>query len=246
MRKALGPAVANFIREYIICRFGIPKVLLSDNGTPFVNRHVGQLLASYDILHHKSTPYYPKGNGQAEATNKVLLKILSRTLEDYPKAWAERLPLALWAYRTSKRRSTQMTPFSLVYGAEAVLPVELVVPSARLALQSEVLCDTRIPALEQLDEHRDKARSNLQTYQKRIARAYDIMVRPRVFKEGDLVLKAATHVMRGISAPKFKPNWEGPYVVKEANSSGYYCICKVGSTILSGRVNTQWLKLYFA
>lgn len=87
LRKATGAAVSNFIRENIICRFGIPKVILSDNGTPFVNRNVGQLLASYDVNHHRSTPYYPQGNGQAEATNKTLIKILSRTLEDFQNDW---------------------------------------------------------------------------------------------------------------------------------------------------------------
>ncbi|XP_028077305.1 uncharacterized protein LOC114279278 [Camellia sinensis] len=63
LKKATGDAVSNFFREFIICRFGIPGVILLDNGTPFVNRQVGQLLVSYDITHHKSTPYYPQGNG---------------------------------------------------------------------------------------------------------------------------------------------------------------------------------------
>ncbi|XP_028115917.1 protein NYNRIN-like [Camellia sinensis] len=58
MKKADGAGVANFIKENIICRFGIPKVMLSDNGTPFVNRHVGRLLDTYLIKHHKSTTYY--------------------------------------------------------------------------------------------------------------------------------------------------------------------------------------------
>ena len=82
-------------------------------------------------------------------------------MEDFPKTWSERLLLAWWAYRTSKRRPTQATPFSLVYGAEAVLPVELAVPSARIAMQSELLHDSRPIALESLEEHRDKARSGV-------------------------------------------------------------------------------------
>ena len=96
--RAIGPAVANFIKESIICRFGIPKVILTDNGTPFVNCYVTTLLLKYKVNHHRSTPYYPRGNGQAEATNKTLLKILSRTVYDFPNKWSEQLPLALWAY----------------------------------------------------------------------------------------------------------------------------------------------------
>ena len=79
-RKAAGSTVANLIKESIICRFGILEVILLDNGTLFINKHVGQLLNLYDITHHKLTPYYPQGKDQVEATNKMLLKILSRTL----------------------------------------------------------------------------------------------------------------------------------------------------------------------
>lgn len=105
LKRATGLAIPNFIREFVICRFGIPMVILSDNGTPFVNSHVAQVLASYDISHHKSSIYYPKGNGQAEATNKSLLTILSRMMEDYHSNWARAhaLPMALGAYRTSKK-----------------------------------------------------------------------------------------------------------------------------------------------
>ena len=70
MKRADGATVANFIREHIICRFGIPKVILSDNGTLFINRHVRRTLAAYGIKHKKSTPYYPKG--------RVKLKQLTR------------------------------------------------------------------------------------------------------------------------------------------------------------------------
>ncbi|KAF7152592.1 hypothetical protein RHSIM_Rhsim01G0144000 [Rhododendron simsii] len=244
LKRVTGVAVSNFIREHIICRFGIPKVILSDNGTPFVNRQVGQLLFSYDITHHKSTAYYPKGNGQAETTNKSLLKILSQTLEDHQKNWAHALPMALWAYRTSKRRPTQLTPFSLVYGAEAVLPPEIAIPSARVALRSEVFHDARPSELEALDERRDRAQANLRVYQQRIARAYDALVRPQQFAEGDLVLKATPHVMKGKSASKLVAKWEGPFVVKEANENGYYRLSEPDSNVLIAPINAKWLKAY--
>ncbi|GMP78570.1 hypothetical protein CsSME_00034472 [Camellia sinensis var. sinensis] len=245
LKKATGAAVSNFIREFIICRFGIPRVILSDNGTPFVNCQVGKLLVSYDITHHKSTPYYPQGNGQAEATNKTLLRILSRTLKDYQRDWAHMLPMALWAYRTSKRRPTQMTPFSLVYGTEAILPVKITIPSARMALRSGISPYSRPSELEVLDERRDKAQTNLRVYQSRIAKAYDTLVRPRQFQEGDLVLRAAPHVMRGTSTHKFTPKWQGPFIVREVNENGYYRISEPDSQTLLSPINAKWLKAYY-
>lgn len=192
-------AVANFIRENVIYRFGIPKRLSSDNGTPFVNFETRHLCEEYGIDHIKSTPYYPQGNGQAEATNKTLLRILSRMVYEEPKRWSDHLPLVLWAYRTSKRTSTQATPFSLIYGTEAVVPVEIDVLSARLALASKVLDpERRAYDVEVLEERRQKAEKKRQTYQDQISRAYNKRVKPRTLRVGDLVLKAAGHVQKGL------------------------------------------------
>lgn len=70
---------------------------------------------------------------------KTLLRILSRMVHEELKRWSDLLPLVLWAYRTSKRTSTQATPFSVVYGTESVVPVEITVPSTCLALASKIL-----------------------------------------------------------------------------------------------------------
>ena len=76
--KATLGAVVNFIKENIIIRFGVPHKIISDNGTPFVNNEMRKMLEFYQIKHHRSSPYYPQGNGQAEATNKTLIKIISK------------------------------------------------------------------------------------------------------------------------------------------------------------------------
>ena len=62
--KATGAAVANFIRNHIITRFGIPRRLISDNGTPFINKDMKRLTEAYHIKHGRSTPYYPQGKGK--------------------------------------------------------------------------------------------------------------------------------------------------------------------------------------
>lgn len=134
--------------------------------------------------------------------------------------WPEQLPTALWAYRTSKRRPTQATPYALVYGSEAVLPVEILVPSVRMALSAHLIPDARVVDLEALDEKRDKAAVNLEKYQR--ARVYDQSVVKREFEVGDLVWKTIDAIMRGQPIPKFAPKWEGPYEVVESNFSGYY------------------------
>jgi len=100
MKKAIGSSVANLLRENIVCHFGVSSKIISDNGTPFLNKDVRQLTEWYSISHMTSTPYYPKGNGQAKASNKRLLKILGKMTKENGKGWKEELPTALWAHRT--------------------------------------------------------------------------------------------------------------------------------------------------
>ena len=106
MKKVTGSSVANFLRENIICRFGVPSKIISDNGTPFLNKDVRYLIEWYSISHMTSTPYYLKGNGQAEASNKRLLKILEKMTKENGKGQRKELPIALWAQRTTKSQAT--------------------------------------------------------------------------------------------------------------------------------------------
>ncbi|XP_010242096.1 PREDICTED: uncharacterized protein LOC104586526 [Nelumbo nucifera] len=75
----------------------------------------------------------PTKNGQVEATNKTLLRMLSKTMADNQKDWSEKMLETLWAYRTTIRKSTQALPYSLVYGQEVVLPAEIRVVFARIS-----------------------------------------------------------------------------------------------------------------
>ncbi|WRX31892.1 Integrase [Theobroma cacao] len=206
LKNVTVPAVANFIKENIICKFGIPRRILLDNGTPFINANVKELLALYDVDHAKSTLYHSKGNGQAEATNKTLLKVLNRMAHEKPKMWHDALLVVLWAYRTFKYGLTKATLFSLVYGTEAVLLAEILVSSARLALDVKLDNDNlRMLELEALEEIRDRAKKDLSIYQRRLSRAYDKLVKRRNFERGDLVPCTAEHIRRGTLAYKFSP-----------------------------------------
>ena len=85
----------------------------------------------YRIVHHLSLPYKPQTNGAVEATHKNV-KIIPEKMKDIYKDWHKKLPFALWGYRTSVRVSTGSTPYSLVYRMDAVLPVEVEIPSLRV------------------------------------------------------------------------------------------------------------------
>uniref|UniRef100_A0A2N9I7Z0 RNA-directed DNA polymerase n=1 Tax=Fagus sylvatica TaxID=28930 RepID=A0A2N9I7Z0_FAGSY len=253
LRKATGAAVANFIREHIITRFGIPYKLITDNGTPFINKDVREMLEHYRVKHRRSTPYYPQGNGQAEATNRMLLRILSKMVFDYGNDWKAHLADVLWAYRSSPKTATGFTPFSLVYGTDTISPTELVVPSPRVMQGSELEVDANICAearmadLEGLDEARDLAKAKSQRNYQKMANVYSKALRVRIFAEGQMVLRAAEFVRRNLPSPsKFSPNWDGPYIIREAHGSGYYRLSKSDGTALADPINGKWLKHYYS
>ena len=99
----------------IFTRFGVPREIVSDNGPQFISNMVQGVMEKYKIQHRKSTSYHPQENGQVESTNKVIESTLTKTVNMHQKDWAERLPEALWAYRTTWRNSTGHTPYELVY-----------------------------------------------------------------------------------------------------------------------------------
>ena len=88
-------------------------------------KEVRQFAESYGIKMLNSSPYYAQANGQAESTNKVLIKFIKKKIDDHPRRWHEVLSEALWAHRISRHRATKITPFELVYGQEAVLHLEV-------------------------------------------------------------------------------------------------------------------------
>ena len=203
--------VATFIRSHIICRYGVPHELISDRGVHF-RGEVDTLLQRYGIQHHRSSAYRPQTNGAVEAANKNIKRILCKMIET-SRDWSGKLPFALWAYRTSFRTSTGATPYSLVYGMEAVLPVEIEMGSLRVALEQQISeaewVQSRLDRLSLLDERRLRAVDHIQAYQRKMAHAFKKRVKPRPLQRGDLVLR----VLRGLVTDpreKFRPNWSGP------------------------------------
>ncbi|XXG77288.1 hypothetical protein AAC387_Pa08g1468 [Persea americana] len=134
----------NFVWKNIITRFGIPRTLISDNGTQLDSNFSKSFCQEYGIRNVYSTPAYPQSNGQAEISNKVIIDRLEKRLDRAKGRWAEELPSVLWAYRTTPRCFTSATPFSLAYGMEAVIPLEVGLPTLRSEICNQRLNDLNV------------------------------------------------------------------------------------------------------
>ena len=123
--------VKRFIWKNIVTRFGVLYVIISDNGLQFDSKAFRKYCSDLGIKNRYSTLAYPQGNGQVEVVNKVIVNRLKKRLDDAKGKWVEKLPHVLWTYRTMPQKSIRETPFSMTYGAEAVIPLENGFPTMR-------------------------------------------------------------------------------------------------------------------
>ena len=240
--------VARFIKKEIICRYGLSVRIISDNGLNLNNDMVTEVCIRFKIKHHNSVPYWPKMNDAVEAANKNVKKIIAKATETY-KDWHGKLPFALHAYRTGVCTSTGATPYSLVYGMEAFLPIEVEIPSLRVLrevqLEEAEWVQAQYEQLNLIEEKRMKAICHGQLYQKRMMRDHDKKIWPRQFQEWELVLK---QILQNRQDPhgKWSSNWKGPYVVTKTFSGRALILAKMDGKEFSSPINADIVKKYYA
>jgi hypothetical protein len=117
-----------FIKE-IIYRFGVPNNIITDNGTQFIVREFKDFCADSGIKVNYAFVSHPQSNGQVDRSNGMILQELKPRIFDrlkpYAGKWVKELPWVLWALRTTLSHAMGHMPFSLIYGSEAMLPIDM-------------------------------------------------------------------------------------------------------------------------
>jgi len=106
----------DFVKEHIVYRFGISQTITTDQGTMFTSGEFDEFAIGMGIKVLNSSPYYAQANVQAEASNKGIIKLIKRKIEENPRRWHTLLNEALWSYRMACHWSTKVSPYQLVYG----------------------------------------------------------------------------------------------------------------------------------
>jgi transposase InsO family protein len=184
-------AVAFFTN--IIHRFGVPNSIITDNGTQFTGKKFLNFCDNHHIRVDWAAVAHPMTNGQVERANgMILLGLKPRIYNDlnkFGKRWMKELPSVVWSLRTTPSCARCFTLFFLVYGAEAVLPMDLEYGSPRTkAYDDRSNQASREDSLDQLEEARDVALLHSAWYQQSLRRYHARSVRSRGFQVGDLVL----------------------------------------------------------
>ena len=247
LRNNTAEVVAKFLYENIMTRFGCPVELVSDQGTHFLNRVIKELTTKHMIIHKKSSTYHPQCNGQAESTNKILVKTLKKIVEGNKRDWDRKLNSALWAYRTSYKVTTGMTPFRMTYGLEAVVPMEFMIPSLRMAVQQKLPMEKsreeRIQELLNLEEEWQQSILVTEAVQKRRKAWADRHSKQKVFTKGDHVLIFNSKL--GKHPGKLKLRWIGPCTIEEETAPGAFTLRNLDGTLHPGVVNGCRMKPYY-
>ena len=212
-----------FFWKKVITRFGIPWAEISDNGTQFESKLFKGFCSELGIKNFFSSPGYPQSNGQAEVSNKIILSRIKKKLEEAKGKWVEELLSVLWMHRTTIRKSTGETPFALTYDVEAVIPLEVNIPTTQTTdFNLETNEDNLRKDLDLLEERRDLATTRLASYQQRIRREHDKNVRPRIFRVGELILRKVMDNTKKPNEGRLELNQEGPYKVVSLAGAGSY------------------------
>eukprot|EP00253_Pinus_taeda_P034544 PITA_34544 len=124
--------IIEFIDQFIITRFGFPSALMFDNVSYFSGNARTEFALKGVFKIKYSTNYYPQGNGLVESTNKNLIRIIKRTVDQNHINWHKSLIYALWGDQITQKASIDTSPLNLVYGKEVVLPTHLEIPSLSL------------------------------------------------------------------------------------------------------------------
>ncbi|XP_075489600.1 uncharacterized protein LOC142528436 [Primulina tabacum] len=226
-----------------IIEYGIPRKLISDNGRQFQGKKITSWCQEMKILQSFTSVAYPQANVQTEVTNRIIVQALKARLHEKGKDWVEELPSVLWAYRTTPRSSTRETPYSLVYGLEAVLPVEIGQPSTRIESYPSNNDQSWAIELDLVEERRDRAAIRMEAYRSRVMKSYNKHVRSRDIQVGDLVMKKVKPVG---DVGKLEAKWEGPFkIARRVRSGAAYYLENSQGHVLKRPWNAFHLKKYY-
>ncbi len=232
LKSANAEEVAKFLYEEIICRFGAPKKIQSDQGTHFVNELIRKLTDKFRIRHSLSSPYHPQSNGLVERFNKTLCEGIAKVAENIMD-WDQYIQPVLFAFRTKELRISNKSPYMLVYGREPTMVMD--------ETRSYSMIERLLEITEKVPQLREAARRAIKKSQDDLEKKFQNN-REVIFQKGQLVwyydkAKAMRH------DTKLQPKWRGPYQIVEVLPRGAYKLA-IDGVQLGTTANGNWLKPY--
>ena len=244
MKDMEATTIAKIFVDQFVCRFGVPEYLHTDQGRNFESNLIKELCQILGVHKTRTTPYHPQSDGMVERFNRTVLNMLSIALVGKDeKTWDLHLPMVMMAYRTSIHETTGTTPFSLMFGREVCLPVDLMYGSPEPMENFPNTARYAMDMRSRLETAYHKVREHMQNQQRRQKDNYDKKVAGLPFKLDDHVWLHCPAVHRGHSRKLHRP-WKGPFVIKKVISDNLYKIHPQGAPRRQRVVHFNRLKPY--
>eukprot|EP00253_Pinus_taeda_P015248 PITA_15248 len=248
-KQANDSTIIQFLETNILARFGCLDKIITDNAAAFRSKKMVSFCHKFHFTLGHSTAYYPQGNGLAESSNKSLVNMIKKVLEENKKNWHKKLVNALWADRLTTKRSIRVSPYELVYGLEAKFPSSLGIPVMKLLQESQAEpndMQRRVNQIICLQQTRDQVYNRVQILQEKLKKAFDRRTKAEDFNMGDKFLKWDSRRENKGKHGKFDSLWRGPFIIQAVQGNNTYFLKNLDETNLDeGPVNGRMLKHYF-
>ena len=229
--------VAKILIEEIISRHSAPASLLSDKGRNFLSDVISEVCQYFRIKKINTTSYHPQCNGLTERFNGTLAKMLSSYCSEHQTDWDEFLPTVLFAYRTSEQKTTQETPFRLLYGRDSRLPTSIDQWSTNQFF------------LEKIDSAWKEAKHNIAISADQSEKKIDVE-KAIQYKIGQQIMLQNPVTKVGLKTKLRRDKWRGPYKIVDLNDKSNVCVDIDGkmswvhtSRIKNYEVRTRYFRL---
>lgn len=180
-----------------------------------------------------------------EVSNRTIFQGLKKRIEEIPRCWVEELPNVLWAYRTTPRSSTGISPFRMAYEVKAVSPVDVILSSPEVEYFCPEKSSEGLHLYNTLSEEiRDEAAAKIQIQQTKTALYFNKKVKTKQFAVHDLVLRESATSQPSITG-KLKAPWEGPYKVSRVIGPGTYELADLDGTPIKNTCNAVHLQKFY-
>ena len=202
-------SVADAFFNQVVCRFGMPSVIHSDQGREFENKIMHELCLLGGSHKTRTTPYHPESDGMVERFNRTLLMMLAMFAGKNRDDWDDLLPAVMMAYRSSVHESTGFSPHRLMFGEECTLPMDIGLPKEQLDTTDPITSPYAIWVRDALEEAYDQVRQHSGQAVQRQKRLYDRRAVKRYFAVGDWVMRYYSPAKKC----KLDSPWIGPYLI---------------------------------
>lgn len=222
-----------FIYEDIICRYGVPAILHTDNGKPMISNLIYQICRKYNIIHKTITVHNSQSQGMIERFNRVIDQTLQRLYPEQKQDWDSYISACLFAYRSIKQETTKQSPFFMLFGYEPITPFDNALKiynykeelsfdhelTIRVAQQIRYLNTVRTEAHKMIEKSQKNQKKRID---QKLTTMHKELKPP--FKLGDIVLLYRDQIAATSWSGKIQPKWEGPYIIHLLGGKGTYFI----------------------